>query len=880
MGDDLTDTDIDIDSFFGEVKLEVKLEVEIKPETKSNVKYVVGIDLGTTNSCVSVWRNNNLEIIPDQNGNRTTPSIVAFTNNCRYVGYTAKNQTELNPENTVYEIKRLIGRKITDHTVVNDKQFLTYKIVGDELDRVVVQTEITKGKSLFTPEEVSANILSELKILAKSYLKIDNDDVLDAVITVPAYFNDQQRQATKDAGVIAGLNVLRIINEPTAAALAYGLERMSINKDKDMNVLIYDLGGGTLDVSLVNIENGYFQVLGSTGNTHLGGADFDNRLVSYCIRTFKKMHKYNTLNELRLLSLQRLRKSCENAKKALSEMGKATIAVKDFYDGKSLLISVTRQEFDSLCKDLFILCLKPVEDVIRSCELERSDIDEVILVGGATRMKTVRENLKLFFNGKEPCDTINPDEVVAAGAAIQGYILGSGKDPFSENVVLVDVIPLSLGVQTIGGVMDVIIPRNSVIPIKRKRKYTTDSDYEQSVLIKVYEGERQMTKDNYLVGEFELKGIEPAPRGVAEITVSFNVDVNGIINVTAEDLKNTENKKSITITGNKGRLTQDEIKQLVNEAKTMEIKDRLEKEKKQLFYEIEDLSSNILVNIKNDEFKLKEKDKQLIEEDINKIVDWLKAENYVNRTKKDYHKVIERIKKKYGTLMLKLSKSQSEFKGLGEVGEATSVFADDDAEEDAATVFEQIENEEYNCTDEQSKEEIKQARNILVELCNSVLEVLSDTSVKIDSDHINEVVEFINDTLLEVYTKEKISKLEYEMKTVDVNKVCSDLMDRYTNNSVFEQTFNTAKEELEHLCCTLYSSIISNVFSVDEEQVKLLKSLVEDTVDKLSDYTDDECRTKTDQINSVCNSLYESMLCVDVVSDLFEVGGTLITSLL
>lgn len=449
-----------IDQYFNSEKENIE-------EPKSEDEIIVGIDLGTTNSCIGIWRKKNLEIIPDKFGNRTIPSVVAFTSKSKYVGREAKKQIDVNPENTFYEVKRLIGRKYDDDTVVNDMQFLTYTVDKNEQDNVILKTNLKNRKNSYNPEELSAILLLELKYMAEEYLK---RPITKAVISVPAYFNDSQRQATKDAALIAGLECVRIINEPTAAALAYGLEKASVCKDKDINVIVYDLGGGTLDVSLLNISNGIFQVLGSSGNTHLGGADFDNRLITFCMTEFKKKHNYQNLENLSSISFQKLKQACEEAKKRLSETTKTTIAVKEFYDGKNLFLTITRELFEKLCRDLFILCLKSLDDVLKSCEMDKTSIDEIILVGGCSRIPAIRNNLKLYFGGKiEPNSSVNPDEVVAAGAAIQGYILSHDTDPFSENVVLLDIIPLSLGVETIGGVMNQIIPRNSVIPIKRRK---------------------------------------------------------------------------------------------------------------------------------------------------------------------------------------------------------------------------------------------------------------------------------------------------------------------------------------------------------------------------------------------------------------------------
>lgn len=844
---------------------------------------VLGIDLGTTNTCIGIWRNNNYEIIPDSYGNRTIPSYVSFTKRSKYVGKEAKNQVELNPENTIYEVKRLIGRKSNDQTVINDKEFLSYNVINDEDENILVQTDVEYGgKNEFTPEEISSMILIEAKFMAESYLRMP---VTKAVITVPAYFTDSQRQATKDAGIIAGLEVLRIISEPTAAALAYGMER--VEKDDDLNILVYDLGGGTLDASIVNISDGMFRVLASTGNTHLGGADFDNKIIEYCMNRFKRKHGIQKLNDLSSLSYQKLRKSCEEAKKLLSFTHEAIIAVKDFYDGKNLLIKLERKDFENLCRPLFLLCLHLVEEVLASANLEREHIDEVILVGGATRMPIIKDNLKLFFKGMEPNSSINPDEVVAVGAALQGFILANSNDPFSENVVLLDIIPLSLGVETIGGIMTTLIPRNSVIPIKRKKKFTTDTDNESSILVKVFEGERKMTKDNFFVGEFLLEGLEEAPRGVVKIDITFSVDINGIISVTAEDTDNTNNKKTVTIKSNKGRLSPERIKELVIEAREMEIKDKIEREKRQSFYEIEDLCSNIETNINNKDFKIKDADKEKVKLDISQIKDWLKEKNYLDRTEREYEKVIKKIKKKYGTLMLRVTNENSGVKGTGDdKGEMqkTNIYDDDDDEQ----IFEKIENEELGlneiANDEQRKELI-QLRSSLKQMCYDIFEILNTADLNCDQSEIRELKEFIDDTLLQLYIKEKMSCAEYKSKIDEINKICEDF---FNKGDIFEKVDEVKfkKNELQQLCYAIISCIMSNMYSFsNKDQTDNIKKLCEENLDWLDDIeiaikkaelendtftepSENEYQERIDAINKLCSLIHDSMLDVNIEDDI------------
>jgi len=842
----MSNSEDEIDNFFDEKSTTEKKEGDIKKE-KIETEIIVGIDLGTTNSCIAIWRNNNLEIIPDEYGNRTIPSVVTINNYSRYIGIDAKNQIEINPENTFYEVKRLIGRKYDDITVKNDINYLTYKIDKDENNNILISNK-------YTPEEISSMVLTKLKHMAEQYL---NRKISKAVITVPAYFNDAQRQATKDASTIAGLECVRIINEPTSSALAYGLEKISVLKNKDLNILIYDLGGGTLDVSLLNISEGLFHVLASTGNTHLGGADFDNRIVTYALNEFKKKYNITELTNLSLLSLQKLKKSSEIAKKVLSTSDRATISVKDFYNDKNLNINITKTQFESLCKDLFILCLKPIEDALKSADMNKSDIDNIILVGGATRMPLIQHNIKLYFN-KEPDISINPDEVVATGAAIQGFMISNNDDPFSENIVLLDIIPLSLGVETIGGIMNVIIPRNSVIPITKKKKYTTDTDFDTSVKVKIYEGERAMTRDNFFVGEFELTGIESTYRGIPEIEISFSVDINGIINVTAEDIKN-QNKKSIIIKGNKGRLTKEEIDKLIKEAKEYELKDILESEKKQLYYEIDDLTKTIINNVNSNEIKLNDSDKEKITEEINKIINWYKQLDYLKTEKKELSDMIDKIKNTYSTLIYKISNTDNKVKTIDNSNViATSVFEDDrDDTNDNLDIFE----DNINVLTEEEYKEFKQLRDELLNLCYNTISL----------DNINnhdDIKEYLNDVLLWIHIKEKLSINDLKNKIEEVNNNCS---------KVYNETIKLNKrKQLEELCYTILSSINSNDFSLYEDKIVKLKELINETLEwiievvinekeanilkktyELSENIYDE---KMEKINSMCTEIYNQMI--------------------
>lgn len=824
---------------------------------------VVGIDLGTRFSCASVWRKNTLEIITDQFGNHSIPSIVSFYRSSRLIGYNALMLKDLEPKNTIYDIKRIIGKRMDDPSMNQVYNVISYDLIDDETiyHNILVKLSKTKNykKLIYRPEEICSYILLEIKRMAVNYLKTDVDK---CVLTVPAYFNDSQRQATLDAAKIAGWNVIKIINEPTAAALAYGIGNKTWydgNNKKDYgNVLIYDLGAGTLDISLMKIADGEFRTLAVNGNSNLGGEDIDYLLMNFVVVEFKKQYNITDIIISDLMK-SKLKNNVELAKKILSTSKKAVICIDDFYNNKKLYYVLTREKLELICNEIFIMCVKPIAHLLESINLSKLDIDEILLVGGSTRIPKIQSLILDFFSDtkiKQLTYSFNPDEIVSAGAAIYGYIMTHNEDPFSNNLVLIDVLPLSLGIETLQKNMTIIIPRNTTLPTKKTKYFTTDTDNQTSVNIKIFEGERKLTKNNFHVGTFELSGFEKSPKGIPVIKITFRVDINGILQVSVHEKKsNIKNKIKISSTwGAKGRLSKSEIDKLILEAENNDNYDLACVTKIGLVHKIKSICDAIILNLKDEKIDLSNCDREKIKKDVESSLEWIKTD--FNELKLDDLKKREnRLSKNYAPLIILTKDSDSNFKEYNEKNNLVSIHNDEDIEN---SNYEKVENQE-NYTD---KSEINEYKKIITELNNNILNIINNPVSNLHQDDINNLSDYISTVNLWLYTINSVSTLDYIDKITEINNMTETILSKYDNNELFNKNIDfSKKDELQLICNTLKKSINDSFLSVSDENMTKITNLIDETLTWLENNPSEPMEiyeTKLNEVTQVCNEIYNN----------------------
>lgn len=818
-------------------------------------EYTLGIDLGTRNSCVSIWRNNKFEIIPDQYGHRTIPSIVSYYRSAKLVGNNASTMKDIDPLNTIYDIKRIIGRRYDEECVQDFIKTVQYKLEHDKSCHKNIRIKLSNKanhKKNIRPEEICAAILIELKKMACNYL---NQPVNRAVITVPAYFNDLQRQSTLDAAMIAGLDVIKIINEPTAAALAYGMGDRNWGKSNGGNVIMYDLGAGTLDVSLMNISEGVFRTLAVSGNTNLGGEDIDNILINSIINDYNKKHNTHKLT-IDKLAMIRLKKSVENTKIILSNVKNTILHVENFHAGKDLTMKISRKYVEEACVNFFKMCIQPLSDVLKSAGLTKNDIDDIILVGGSTRIPRLRELILNFFSGtkiKNLTCSLCPDEVVSAGASIYGYVMTHNEDPFTNNIILLDIVPLSLGVETMQNKMAVVIPRNTVIPASKTMVFSTDTDYQSSVSIKIFEGERKLTKHNLHLATFDLSGFESAPSGYPKIKITFKIDTNGILQVTASEKRSgIQNSINITSTwGAKGRLSKKEIKKIIQEAADNDHLDTIYAMKSGLIHKIKQTCSSIKYNMRQD---ISKADKNQAEKIIKRTLKWLNQED-IDMLRID--KLKERLNKLTNICapLITSPDSLDDLQGVS-IAKKMGVSIDECDENDVE------ENFNSNVNEDASKNEISGMKKSISELCHNIVSIVNNPVCNFSEEDIEHINDYIATVEIWLYTHQSNITIDYISKIDEINNYTDKIMSKYHNTDVFTSKDNfSIKDELKLTCSTLSKSIASNYFSFDKDNMTKLKKCIDDTLSWLETHqneTDQVYRDRLNTVSTLSNTIYDT----------------------
>ena len=832
----------------------------------SVMSYTLGIDLGTRYSCVSIWRKNKFEIIPDGFGNRTMPSVVSYYRSAKLVGSNASKLKEANPLNTIYDAKRIIGRSFDDPYVSQFQENIPYKISRPRgKNNIIVKLDndgTINQKTSYTLEEICASILIELRKSAEKYLK---KDVRRAVITVPAYFNDSQRQSTLDAANIAGLQVVKMINEPTAAALAYGIGSKIWPKKTGGNVIVYDFGAGTLDVSLMNIHKGTFQTIAVSGNTKLGGEDIDNILVNKLLVEFSRDKKLYDICPSKI-SMIKLKRAVENAKILLSTFKNAMIKVDNFYEGIDLVKIMTRDYLETSCNQLFSMAINPIQDVLESSKMSKDDIDCFILVGGSSKIPKIKDLILTYFSGtKIKCLTssLSPDEVVSAGASIYGYIVTNNKDPFSENIVLLDVTPLSLGVEVMRSKMAVVIPRNTIIPTKKTMKFTTDTDYQTSVNIKIFEGERRMTDKNLHLGTFELSGFESGPSGYPSIKITFHVDVNGILQVTATE-KNSNVRNSINITstwGAKGRLSNDEISKMIVEAQDNDHIDNIYSIKTTLLYKIRYATTSIINNIKKNK-NITKKDIAVIKKDINKTIKWINSIDFDAVRIDKLKETLNKISSLYVPMVSNIDKQD----GIDVKSYAanTRLNADDiEDNEDNENNSCEYGFENY-CEIEKNEidDKIDSLKNTISSICKNITSIVCSPVSKFDKIDVEKMIDYITTVNIWLYTNTSTVAIDYHAKIDEINTYTEIMLSKYHDKEIFgcSETFS-AKDELVITCNALKNSVNSNFIAVEKTKMAKLIKTIDDTIlwlNKNIERNAQDYQNKLDIISKLSNDIHDS----------------------